>query len=253
TVNHRRTTNSLSLYVTVRTRGGGLCIIHRDSITAKSHSLQRSLSYSSFECQLVTLHVGGPGSTAGDVTIAVIYRPPPKKSKQPIKTPSSSPTSIASFVDELSDLLVKVGDVIDADQLAMCGDFNCPGVDSTSVRGDLPSLLDAHGLQQVVNASTRRTSNVESLLDLVIGSSSSKRIQQVAVQSTYDVSDHGLVTWSLVTADRPLRQVQSYTVFATSRKSTWNGSKMTFAVPLDTRLHCRRIRRPVGINSHKNT
>src|SRR5208282_5347469 len=79
TVNHRRTTNSLSLYVTVRTRGGGLCIIHRDSITMKSHPLQRSLNYSSFECQLVTLHVGGPGSTAGDVTIAVIYRPPTKK------------------------------------------------------------------------------------------------------------------------------------------------------------------------------
>ena len=92
----------------------------------------------------------------------------------------------------------------------MCGDFNCPGVDSTSVRGDLSSLLDAHGLQQFVNASTRRTSNVESLLDLVIGSSSSKRIQQVAVQSTYDVSDHELVTWSLVSANRPRRQVQSY-------------------------------------------
>ena len=69
------------------------------------------------------------GPTADDVTIAVIYRPPPKKSKQPTKTPSSSSTSIVSFIDELSDLLVKVGDVIDADRLVMCGDFNCPGVD----------------------------------------------------------------------------------------------------------------------------
>jgi hypothetical protein len=195
---------------TARTRGGGLCIIHRDSITAKSHPLQRSLNYSSFECQLVTLHVGGLRSTADDVTFVVIYRPPPKMSKQPTKKPSSSSTSIASFIDELSDLLVKVGDVIDADRFVMCGDFNCPGVDSTSVRGDLSSLLDAHGLQQFVKAATRRTagrsSNVESFLDLVIGSASSKRIQQVAVQSTYDVSDHELVTWPFVTANRP-RQV----------------------------------------------
>ena len=82
------------------------------------------------------------------------------------------------------------------------------------MRGDLSSLLDAHGLQQFVKAATRRatgrSSSVESLLDLVIGSASSKRIQQVAVQSTYDVSDHELVTWSFVTANRPRRQVLSY-------------------------------------------
>ena len=122
------------------------------------------MTYSSFECQLSTLHIGGSRSTADDVTIAVIYRPP------------SSTTGIASFLDELSDLLVKIGDVIDADRLVMCGDFNCPGVDSASVRSDLLSLLDAHGLQQFVKAPTRRNLNVANLLDLVIGSASSKRI-----------------------------------------------------------------------------
>jgi len=90
---------------TARTKGGGLCIIHRDSITIKSHPLQRSLNYSSFECQLATLHVGGPVSTADDVTFVVIYRPPPKPLKQPTKKPSSSSSSIASFIDELSDLV----------------------------------------------------------------------------------------------------------------------------------------------------
>ena len=99
-----------------------------------------------------------------------------KKSKQPF----SPTTSFASFIDDLSDLLAKLGDIIDAERLVMCGDLNCSGVDSTPVHGDLSSLLDTHGLQQFVNTSTRRTSSVASLLDLVIGSASSKRIQQVA-------------------------------------------------------------------------
>ena len=107
--------------------------------------------------------------------------------------------------------MVRVGDIIDANRLIMCGDFNCPGADSMSVRGDLSSLLDIYGLQQTATRrATGRSSNVDSLLDLVVGSSSSKRIHQVAVQSTHNVSDHRLVTWSLVTADRPRRPVLSY-------------------------------------------
>lgn len=181
---------------TVRTRGGGLCIIHRDSITVKSHPLQQSLIYPSFECQLSTLHVGGSKLAADDVIIAVIYRPPS--------------TSVASFVDDLSDLLVKVGDFIAADRLIMCGDFNCPGVVSTSVCVELSSLLDVHELQQFVNSPTRRVSSAASLLDLVIGSASSKRISQVAVMSTHGVSDHELLTWSFIMNIRPRRQVHSY-------------------------------------------
>ena len=180
---------------TTRTRGGGLCFIHRDSIIIKSHPLQGSSVYSSFECQLATLRAG----KTDDVTIAVIYRPP-----------SMSLDSIESFLDDLSDLLVKLGDVIEADRLVLCGDFNCLGSNSTSIRTDLSSLLDAHGLQQFVTTATRRTLNVENLLDLVIGGAASTRIRQVGARSSHGVSDHDLVTWSLVTYERPPRHVHTY-------------------------------------------
>ena len=121
-----------------RNRGGGLCFIHRGSIAFKSHSLQCSLHYMTFESQLLTLTVSGSRSTPADViTFVVIYRPL-----------SSSSTSLTSFLDELCDLLVQLGDVIDADRLVICGDFNCAGVNSTSIHADLTSLLVAHDLQQ---------------------------------------------------------------------------------------------------------
>src|SRR5258706_13998255 len=100
--------------------------------------------------------------------------------------------AVATCDGNLSDLLLKVGNIIEADRLVLCGDFNCPGADSMSVHGELSSALDAHGLQQFVASATRRTPKAESLLDLVIGSASSKRIQTVAVQSTHDVSDHDM-------------------------------------------------------------
>jgi endonuclease/exonuclease/phosphatase family metal-dependent hydrolase len=128
---------------------------------------------------LATLRAG----KADDVTIAVIYRPP-----------SMSFDSIESFLDDLSDLLLKLGDVIEADRLVLCGDFNCPGSNSTSIRTDLSSLLDAHGLQQFVTTATRRTLNIENPLDLVIGGAASTRIRQVGALSSHGVSDHDLVT-----------------------------------------------------------
>jgi hypothetical protein len=64
-----------------------------------------------------------------------------------------------SLLDDLSDLLLKLGDVIETDRLVLCGNFNCPGSTSMSILTDLSSLLDAHGLQQFAMTSTRRTLN----------------------------------------------------------------------------------------------
>src|SRR5664279_4697701 len=91
-----------------------------------------------------------------------------------------------------------------------CGDLNCAGTDSTTVRADLTSMLDAHGLQQFVETATRRTPSVDNLLDLVIGNAESERIQHVAVRATHDVSDHDLVTWSLSFDERLPCPVRSY-------------------------------------------
>jgi len=185
----------------VRNRGGGLCFIHRDSIVVKKHPLQHTL-FQTFECQLLTVRVGKNNSSSPDgVTVAVIYRPPPL-------VPSLA--SDAAFYDELSDLFAKVGDVIDSDRFVACGDFNCRGDDSTSIRADLASLISAHGLRQFVTSSTRCTPRVSSLLDLVVGNASSSRIRDVTVRPSHGVSDHDLVTWSLTTRSRPPRRFMTY-------------------------------------------
>ena len=166
---------------TARNRGGGLCFVYRESITVKTHPLQQTLSYTSFECQLLRLHVGSTSSTDG-TTVAVIYRPPS--------------SSLPTFYDELSDLLAKVGDVIDTDQFVACGDVNCGGADSTSVRGELSTLLEAHGLRQFVTSATRTTTTTSSLLDVVVANIGSSQIAHTTVQPTHHVSVHELVTWS---------------------------------------------------------
>jgi len=57
---------------TTRSRGGGLCVIHRESIRVKPH---RTVQYNSFECQLLKLvHVDD--KTVEYTTMAIIYRPP---------------------------------------------------------------------------------------------------------------------------------------------------------------------------------
>ena len=110
---------------------------------------------------------------------------------------------------------------------------------STSVRDNLLSLLDAHGLQQFVKAATHRatgrSSSVKSLLDLVIGSASSKRIQHVSVQSDHELY---IVTWSLVTTNRPRRQVL-INRFRNLNPRTAGGGK--FATPRFFNLTFERI------------
>ena len=56
---------------TVNARGGGLCLISRSSIVVKQHQLQLSLSYDSFECQLLTMFAGSISSSEA-VTVVII-------------------------------------------------------------------------------------------------------------------------------------------------------------------------------------
>jgi len=161
----------------------------------KSHQLQSTLRYSSFECQLLNMNIGGSSATDG-ATVAVIYRPPS--------------TSLPTFYNEFSDLLDKVGDVSDSDRFIACGDVNCGGPDSSSIGDELSSVLEAHGLRQFVTAATRRTPTVSNLLDVVVAMESSCRITNVAVQPTHCVSDHDLVTWSWASRLRPQRRVLTY-------------------------------------------
>jgi Endonuclease-reverse transcriptase len=156
------------LTATSRNRGGGLCFIYWDTIRVKSHSLQSTLRHTTFKCQQ-KVNVGGSGPTDG-VIIAVIYRP----------TSSNLPT----FQNDLSDLLDKVGDVVDADRFIACGDVNCGGVDYTSVSDELLALLEAHGLRQFVPTATRSSSTVSNLLDVVANASSGRIAKVIVIRST---------------------------------------------------------------------
>jgi len=187
---------------TSRSRGGGLCVIHRESIRVKP---QRTAQYNSFECQLLKL-VHADDKTDEYTTMAVIYRPPA--------------TVLNVFYNELSSLLEGLGDVIDRDRFVCCGDFNCGGDDQQSVCFDLLTVLDTHGQQQLVVSPTRTTSNTGSLLDLIICSQSSTRVSQVAVHSSHSVSDHDLVTWTLSAPLKPKPQFVAFR-FRSLKKVDW--------------------------------
>ena len=62
-----------------------------------------------FECQLLVINAARDSSTNG-YTLAIIYRPPS--------------SSAAEFYDDLSDMLDKLGDVIDTDRFVACGDLS---------------------------------------------------------------------------------------------------------------------------------
>ena len=158
--------------------------------------MQKSFQYTSFECQLLTVSIGQAGVADG-ITIAIVYRPPS--------------TSTTLFYEELSDMLTRLSDVIDGDRFIACGDFNCGGDDSNSIRSDLESVFDLHCLHQHVPRATRgRSSSSEALLDLVVARLGSNRISQLDVHSTHEVSDHDLITWSLATRSLPPRKIINF-------------------------------------------
>ena len=117
------------------TRGGGLAVIHRNTVPVRVHSLAAALPPTNQERQVVGIVL--PSSS---VTIVNIYRPP------------SGP--ITQFLDELGDFLATVV-TCTTDKLLLCGDFNCPGVDGTCVDDDLQCLLESFGFDVLVNEPTR--------------------------------------------------------------------------------------------------
>lgn len=104
----------------------------------------------------------------------------------------------------------KIGDVIDADRFIACGNSNCGSPDLPSIRRDLSMLLEVYGLRQLVSTATRRTSNVSSLLDVVVANAGTSRITRVTVQPLHHVSNHDLITWSLASKVRPPNSNLSY-------------------------------------------
>jgi hypothetical protein len=75
---------------------------------------------------------------------------------------------------------------------------------------DEQTMFDIHGLRQFVPTPTRSTNGVSTLLDLVVGREGSRCISDVAVHTSHHVSDHDIVTWSMASRLKPVRQLVDY-------------------------------------------
>ena len=160
-------------------RGGGLAVIHRDTINIQPR--KHKINHSSFELQLVNITL-----QSRDIVLANIYRPP------------SSSKSL--FFEEFGSLLTNLGTEV-VDRLIICGDFNLPGTSPDTIDNGLAELLDSTSFTQFVKSPTRHDAHHDrsSLLDLIITPSSSKLVTTTSVVSSHEISDHDLTCTNLNT------------------------------------------------------
>jgi hypothetical protein len=156
-------------------RGGGLAVVHRDTLSVRPHPLAAALCPST--CELQRVRVGLPPLCH---TVFNVYRPQWK-------------SSVADFVDELSDIIASVAADC-SDTILLVGDLNAPGVDGGHVDDRLKSALDDLGLTMFVNSATRESA----LLD-VLASSSIGVVSGVRIDEAGQLSDHRLVTANVTT------------------------------------------------------
>ena len=160
-------------------RGGGLAVIHRDTINIQPR--KHKINHSSFELQLVYITL-----QSRDIVLTNIYRPP------------SSSKSL--FFEEFGLLLTNLGTEV-VDRLIICGDFNLPGTSPDTINNWLAELLHSTSFTQFVKSPTRHDSHHDrsSLLDLIITPSSSKLVTLTSVVSSHEISDHDLTLTNLNT------------------------------------------------------
>ena len=172
-----------------RARGGGLAVIHQDTINVQPRS--HNIPHSSFELQIVNISL-----KPRDIVLVNIYRPP------------SSSKSV--FFEEFGTLLTTLGiDVVN--RLLICGDLNLPGVTPDTHDDELLRLLHSTSFTQLVNSPTRYDTHHDkfSLLDLIITPSSSKLVSSTLVVPSHEISDHCLVLAKLNTV-RPKPPQRTY-------------------------------------------
>jgi hypothetical protein len=158
-------------------RGGGIAIIHRESIDLVTADIGRF-------CEFEHLSVKLRSSTAPS-QITCIYRQPAAVSN--------------AFCEDLSDLFEQL--LLSGQRQVVCGDFNCPGKDGTQLDDRLQEVLSCYNQLQLVTQSTHQAGN---LLDLVIVPDQAEEfVCDVSVHSLL-FSDHSLVRCRLgVPPSRP--------------------------------------------------
>ena len=165
--------------------GGGIAVIYRDNLVLNAISGVLG-KFATFESLCVRIT-----QEKKSLTLIGIYRPPP------------SPDS--KFFDEIGTLL----DAVDllSDDVVICGDFNCPGVDKNSINIRLMQSVHDHNLQQFVTGSTRKQEG--NILDLIIARLNGLVTGPIAINEV-SFSDHNIVSFSVnVTKSRV--KVQSFT------------------------------------------
>ena len=140
-------------------RGGGVAIIHRESIDASIIDLG---TFSKFEYLSVKLQ-----SPTAPSQITCLYRQPG--------------TVFSAFCDELSDLFDQL--LQGGERQVVCGDFNCPGKNGALLDDRLQEVLSSYNQQQLVKLSTHDDGNT---LDLII-------VPEQAGEFVRDVSVHSLL------------------------------------------------------------
>jgi hypothetical protein len=156
-------------------RGGGLSIVHRESVVVRRHRFADEFRPSTFELQLV--QVGLPPSPV--YAVFHIYRP-------------QWMSTVPAFADELADVISTFGAKCN-DVIVICGDVNCPGADGSHVDEHLESVFVMFGLTEHVGLPTRD----DNLLD-VLASSLPSAVSDIRVSDAGLLSDHRLIMARLI-------------------------------------------------------
>ena len=167
-----------------RNRGGGLALIHRDSIRVRRRSDIVSVTPSTFECGMFDVR-----NRMNTTTICIVYRPPS--------------TSINNFFEESGEML-EVLCAQAGNETLICGDFNCPGHDHLFINETLATLLDRFDLEQHVNGPTRN----QNILDLMITAGGVSTVDIIQIHDAGMLSDHRLVTCFLPVTKMKPRKVE---------------------------------------------
>ena len=155
-------------------RGGGNALIFSKKLfTAQPVKLKSAMIISTFEHQLIKIT-----SDRKSFLVVNIYRP------------SSSPLT-ELFFDQLADMLSSLT-ATTTDHLLICGDFNCPGTDRSTVDHRLVDIFETFGLDPHEKEATRG----DNLLD-VVATHPSLVVSNVRVDEAGMVSDHRLVIATL--------------------------------------------------------
>ena len=156
------------------TRGGGVAAVYRESLVVRRHPLADDFNPVTFELQL--LRVGLPPSSH---VVVNIYRP-------------QWMSTVSAFVNELADVIAALA-AGSSDNIIVCGDLNCPGVDVLHPDDKLTDVFDSFGMSQLVRSPTRD----DNVLD-VLASGNPTAVFDVKVCDAGHVSDHRLITASVV-------------------------------------------------------